>query len=246
MKDYTDPTEASEEEIRKIIQTASTRDNELDFEAFIPPSASESGEAAAVQQDGLVVDRDSLQPGVVRAKVVEDTSYARSISNTGGGYSGDPGSVGIAAIISIVIGVLALICFSLMIFLAMARRRRAATAELAPSSSAYTATSRYTPDNSESNMSDMKATYMEELSPNVSSSSLERREEVVIPMDGHQTIIGSYEEFLDVTPGARPNILQCLPVSPAAVGGEVMRTVEMRDPELAFSPPAPARPGYLT
>ena len=162
----------------------------------------------------------------MRAKVVEDTSYARSIR---------PANVGIAAIISIVIGILATLCFAIMIFLAMRKRRRHATAELAPSSTAYTNTSRYTPDNSSSAMSDMKATYVEELSPNVSSSDL-HPQEVVLPMDGHLTIIGSYEEFLDVPTGARPNILQCLPVSPTMHTETVTRTIEMTDPELAFTP----------
>ena len=126
-------------------------------------------------------------------------------------------------------------CFAIMIFLAMRKRRRHATAELAPSSTAYTNTSRYTPDNSSSAMSDMKATYVEELSPNVSSSDL-HPQEVVLPMDGHLTIIGSYEEFLDVPTGARPNILQCLPVSPTMHTETVTRTIEMTDPELAFTP----------
>ena len=129
---------------------------------------------------------------------MEDLSYARSIRRS---------NVGVAAIISIVIGILASICFAIMILLALRRRRRFASAEVAPSSSAYTNTSRYTPDTSESAISDMKPTYAEELSPNVSSSDL-HHPEVVLQMDGHQTIIGSYEEFLDVPTGARPNIFQ--------------------------------------
>ena len=38
-------------------------------------------------------------------------------------------------------------------------------------------------------------------------------QDVLVPMDGHLTIIGSFEEFLDVPAGARPNLLQGLPVS---------------------------------
>ena len=68
------------------------------------------------------------------------------------------------------------------------------------------------------------------------SSSDIQRHEVVVPMDGHLTIVGSYEEFLDVPTGARPNLLQCLPVSPTMHTETVTRTVEMTDPELAFSP----------
>ena len=83
----------------------------------------------------------------------------------------------------------------------------------------------------------MKPTYMEELSPNVSSFDLQKTD-IVIPMDGHLTIISSYEDFLDVPTGARPNILQSLPVSPhdSFTESSVPRTLEMNDPELAFAP----------
>ena len=119
----------------------------------------------------------------------------------------------------------------------LVRRKRNSAVELAPSSTGgYTNTgSRYSPDNSSADISDMKATYVEELSPNVSSSDI-HPQEVLVPMDGHLTIVGSYEEFLDVPTGARPNLLQCLPVSPTMHTETVTRTVEMTDPELAFSP----------
>ena len=83
----------------------------------------------------------------------------------------------------------------------------------------------------------MKPAYMEELSPNVSSLDLQKTD-VVIPMAGHLTIVGSYEDFLDVPTGARPNLLQSLPVSPLASfsEGSVPPTHEMNDPELAFAP----------
>ena len=208
-----------------------TESNDIDvteneIEQYYPPSDVETNDALNIIQDGNLF-AESFNTGVIRAKVVEDTSYARSIR---------PANVGIAAIISIVIGILATICFAIMILLAMRRRRRHATAELAPSSTAYTNTSRYSPDNSSgSGMSDMKPTYVEELSPNVSSSDI-HRQEVVVPMDGHLTIVGSYEEFLDVPTGARPNLLQCLPVSPTMHAETVTRTIEMTDPELAFTP----------
>ena len=88
-----------------------------------------------------------------------------------------------------------------------------------------------------STITDMKPAYMEELSPNVSSFDLQKTD-VVIPMDGHLTIVGSYEDFLDVPTGARPNLLQSLPVSPLASfsEGSVPPTHEMNDPELAFAP----------
>ena len=205
--------------------TESPEVNEIDDE-IIPPSASEANEGNKIIQDGNLF-AETFNSGVIKAKVVEDLSYARSIQRA---------NVGVAAIISIVIGILASICFAMMIFLALRRRGRYSNEDLAPSSSVYTTTSRYTPDtHSSSALSDMKPTYAEELSPNVSSSDL-HHPEVVLQMDGHQTIIGSYEEFLDVPTGARPNIFQCLPVSPTMHTETVTRTVEMTDPELAFTP----------
>jgi len=214
------------DEVWRVILNASQADNELieTSEVFISPSPAQTNEVQNIIQDGSLF-ADTSNSGVVKAKVVEDTSFARSIR---------PPNVGIAAIISIVIGILALLCFSLMIFLAMARRRRQME-EMAPSTTAYTSTSRYTPEGTSSNISDMKATYIDELSPNVSSSDLQTQD-VVIPMDGHQTIIGSYEDFLDVPTGARPNILQSLPISPTTYTENVPRTHEMTDPELAFTP----------
>ena len=199
-------------------------ENEID--GFFPASESETNEAQNIIQDGNLF-AESFNTGVVKAKVVEDTSYARSIK---------PAHFGVAAILSIVIGVLATLCFSFLIILAMRRKRNSAV-ELAPSSTGgYTNTgSRYSPDNSSADISDMKATYVEELSPNVSSSDI-HPQEVLVPMDGHLTIVGSYEEFLDVPTGARPNLLQCLPVSPTMHTETVTRTVEMTDPELAFTP----------
>eukprot|EP00092_Neocalanus_flemingeri_P053981 GFUD01063549.1.p1 GENE.GFUD01063549.1~~GFUD01063549.1.p1 ORF type:complete len:710 (+),score=164.27 GFUD01063549.1:729-2858(+) len=228
LKDFGEVAETRQEvdDIWRVILTASPKDNELidTSEVFISPSPAQTNEAQNIIQDGSLF-ADTSNSGVVKAKVVEDTSFARSIR---------PPNVGIAAIISIVIGILALICFALMIFLAMARRRRQME-EMAPSTTAYTSTSRYTPEGTSSNISDMKATYIDELSPNVSSSDLQTQD-VVIPMDGHQTIIGSYEDFLDVPTGARPNILQSLPISPTTYTENVPRTHEMTDPELAFTP----------
>ena len=235
MKDFSEVAENRQEvdekrqevdDFWRVILTASPKENELidTSEVFISPSPAQTNEAQNIIQDGSLF-ADTSNSGVVKAKVVEDTSFARSIR---------PPNVGIAAIISIVIGILALLCFALMIFLAMARRRRQME-EMAPSTTAYTSTSRYTPEGTSSNISDMKATYIDELSPNVSSSDLQTQD-VVIPMDGHQTIIGSYEDFLDVPTGARPNILQSLPISPTTYTENVPRTHEMTDPELAFTP----------
>ena len=141
------------DDIWKVILTASPKDNELidTSEVFISPSPAQTNEAQNIIQDGNLF-ADTSNSGVVKAKVVEDTSFARSIR---------PPNVGIAAIISIVIGILALLCFTLMIFLAMARRRRQME-EMAPSTTAYTSTSRYTPEGTSFNINDMKATYIDD------------------------------------------------------------------------------------
>ena len=225
-----------------IVLTASPEDNDIENS-----EPDKTNSTSNIIQDGRIF-ADTSNSGVVKAKVVEDTNFlARSIR--------EQASIGVPAIISIVIGVLALLCFSLMVFLAMARRRRQMEAIGAPSSTGYTSTARYrldkdvsllmflimfllSPDTGNSStITDMKPAYMEELSPNVSSFDLQKTE-VVIPMDGHLTIIGSYEEFLDVPTGARPNLLQSLPVSPLAsfTEGSVPPTQEMNDPELAFAP----------
>jgi len=208
-----------------IVLTASPEDNDIENS-----EPDKTNNTSNIIQDGRIF-ADTSNSGVVKAKVVEDTNFlARSIR--------EQASIGVSAIISIVIGVLALLCFSLMVFLAMARRRRQMEAIGAPSSTGYTSTARYSPDTGNSStITDMKPAYMEELSPNVSSFDLQKTD-VVIPMDGHLTIIGSYEEFLDVPTGARPNLLQSLPVSPLAsfTEGSVPPTQEMNDPELAFAP----------
>ena len=146
---------------------------------------------------------DSLYAGVTNAKVVEDFSYSRSLKS---------GNVGLAIIMSIVIAVLATICFSVMIFLVIWKRRSRATDEIAASSIGTISTSQFSFDNSYDDINEMKATYREELPPNISVSDVQSQD-VLVPMDGHLTIIRSYEEFLDVPAGARPNLLQGLLVS---------------------------------
>jgi hypothetical protein len=219
------PRTTTPDPIWAIVLTASPEDNDIENS-----EPDKTNNTSNIIQDGRIF-ADTSNSGVVKAKVVEDTNFlARSI--------GERASIGVPAIISIVIGVLALLCFSLMVFLAMARRRRQMEAIGAPSSTGYTSTARYSPETGNSStITDMKPTYMEELSPNVSSFDLQKTD-VVIPMDGHLTIVGSYEDFLDVPTGARPNLLQSLPVSPLASfsEGSVPPTHEMNDPELAFAP----------
>jgi len=219
------PRTTTPDPLWEIVLTVSPGDNEI--ESSEPDLTNNTSN---IIQDGRIF-ADTSSSGVVKAKVVEDTNFlARSI--------GQRASIGIAAIISIVIGVLAVICFSLMVFLAMARRRRELEQIGATSSTGYASNSRYSPETANSStITEMKPAYMEELSPNVSSFDLQKSD-VVIPMDGHLTIVSSYEDFLDVPTGARPNLLQTLPVSPLASFSDssIPGTQEMNDPELAFVP----------
>ena len=55
--------------------------------------------------------------------MVEDLNYARSVRDSGGLRGA--GAIGIATITSIAVGVLAVLAFICLVFLALARRRRA-------------------------------------------------------------------------------------------------------------------------
>ena len=113
-----------------LVLTASPVDNNIESS-----EPDKTNNTSNIIQDGRIF-ADTSSSGVVRAKVVEDTNFlARSI--------GERATIGIAAIISIVIGVLAVLCFSLMVFLAMARRRRQMEHIGAPSSTGYASNSRY-------------------------------------------------------------------------------------------------------
>ena len=177
-----------------------TQEEMLNPENFIDQYYSASVADNVIQGGNLFAD--SLYAGVTNAKVVEDFSYSRSLKS---------GNVGLAIIMSIVIAVLATICFSVLIILVIWKRRNRASDEIA-ASSLGTSTSQFSFDNSYDDVNEMKATYREELPPNISVSDVQSQD-VLVPMDGHLTIIGSFEEFLDVPAGARPNLLQGLPVS---------------------------------
>ena len=110
---------------------------------------------------------DSLYAGVTNAKVVEDFSYSRSLKS---------GNVGLAIIMSIVIAVLATICFSVLIILVILKRRNRATDEIAASSIGTISTSQFSFDNSYDDINEMKATYMEELPPNISVSDVQSQD----------------------------------------------------------------------
>ena len=124
------PRTTTPDPIWAIVLTASPEDNNIENS-----EPDKTNNTSNIIQDGRIF-ADPSNSGVVKAKVVEDTNFlARSI--------GERASIGVPAIISIVIGVLALLCFSLMVFLAMARRRRQMEAIGAPSSTGYTSTARY-------------------------------------------------------------------------------------------------------
>ena len=124
------PRTTTPDPIWAIVLTASPEDNDIENS-----EPDKTNNTSNIIQDGRIF-ADTSNSGVVKAKVVEDTNFlARSI--------GERASIGVPAIISIVIGVLAVLCFSLMVFLAMARRRRQMEAIGAPSSTGYTSTARY-------------------------------------------------------------------------------------------------------
>ena len=58
----------------------------------------------------------------LQATVVEDLNYARSVRDSGGR---SVGVIGIATITSIAVGTVAVLAFLCLVFLALARRRRA-------------------------------------------------------------------------------------------------------------------------
>merc|ERR1719282_2005320 len=77
--------EFSTEPIEELgVITGDAAVNEIE-EVFYPPSEFDKNEAQNIIQDGSLF-AESFNAGVVRAKVVEDTSYARSIrpANVGG------------------------------------------------------------------------------------------------------------------------------------------------------------------
>eukprot|EP00095_Tigriopus_kingsejongensis_P010173 maker-scaffold202_size261857-snap-gene-1.20 protein:Tk10173 transcript:maker-scaffold202_size261857-snap-gene-1.20-mRNA-1 annotation:"va5_rhybr ame: full" len=131
---------------------------------------------------------------IVNATVVEDFDYARRIRDS-------KRNLGIATIWSIIVGAISLLLIGLFIFMIIARRRRRSYSTTTPTVSRNTLTG--TP------------IIVDTPSPSVSSvfnSGLHSAEngDPVMPIDGHQTIVTSYEEYM-FAGGARGSIMSSLP-----------------------------------
>ena len=128
---------------------------------------------------------------VVEATVVEDLNYARSVRES------RASSIGIATISSITVGVIALLAFAVIIFMALARRRRrkdeagtASSANMTPTQSRTTFSG--TPIMAET--PSVSGGFADDPLNTTGSSNIDP----VMPIDGHQTIVSSYNEFMAI------------------------------------------------
>ncbi|XP_071749531.1 uncharacterized protein [Lepeophtheirus salmonis] len=136
---------------------------------------------------------------IVEASVVEDLNYARSIRNSRG--------MGIGTIASITIGILVLFGFALLVFFAVARRRRRYLDDgniygiSSPSQSRTTFTDSPLGTVETPSMSELRPSFTDEVPP--STGALSSGNDPVLQIDGHQTIISSYNEFLNLAENAQ-------------------------------------------
>ena len=156
----------------------------------------------------------------MEATVVEDLNYARSVRES-------RASIGIVTISSITVGVIALLAFSIIIFMALARRRRrkdeaagtASSANMTPTQSRTTFSG--TPIMAET--PSVSGGFADDPLNTTGSSNIDP----VMPIDGHQTIISSYNEFMQLGNETRTNIMNSLP-SPqesASSAAELLRSI---------------------
>ena len=140
---------------------------------------------------------------IVEATVVEDFDYARRVRES---QDGSDISIGIATISSITIGLIALLIFGLLIFMAVARRRRR-DAFLTPTTTATTPSqSRTTLSPPLGETPSVSTSYLDDLASGPASL-----EPSVLPIDGHQTIVASYNDFLSVGSPPKSSPIQSLP-----------------------------------
>ncbi len=140
---------------------------------------------------------------IVQATVVEDLNFARSVRDS---------SIGIATISSITVGVIALLGFGLLIFLALARRRRMRRQGTSSMGSPMvTPTQSRTTFSGSPVMGDtpsLSDTYLHD--PINTSSSAGSSLDPVLPIDGHGTIVTSYDDYMSLPENARSNIFSSL------------------------------------
>ena len=222
-------------------------DNEIPL--FIPPLITQDQVEEIL--DSVPVDENRIfdsrlnflgesSVNVVEATVVEDLNYARSVRESAS-------TLGIATISSITVGVIALLAFSVLIIMALARRRRRRKYDTtAASSAAMTPTQSRTTFSGTPIMADTPSVsggFGEDPLNTTGSSTIEP----VVHIDGHQTIISSYNEFMSLPNESRNNIMNNLP-SPTSEGSEtnlVPRTQNLiENSPFLFAPSLPtASPG---
>jgi len=224
-----------------------------------------------VDDDEIVVvdiDKDvfetDLIPGqassadIVQATVVEDLNYARSVRDSG---SRSAGAIGIATITSIAVGTVAVLAFLCLVFLALARRRRAvkdgsedSMSALPVSTPTQSRTTGYSPVPGtpsgvgifppDSHSPSISGTYGETgqtgRSPQSFTSIISdpasdaSNPGPVMPIDGHQTIVSSYNEFMSGNGPSNPHesdIMNSLPPEqpPSTVANQVPRTQHLNE-----------------
>lgn len=156
---------------------------------------------------------------IVEATVVEDLNYARSVRES-------RASIGIVTISSITVGVIALLAFAVIIFMALARRRRRKDEAATASSANMTPTQSRTTFSGTPIMAETPSVsggFADDPLNTTGSSNIDP----VMPIDGHQTIVSSYNEFMALGNETRTNIMNSLP-SPqdsATSAAELLRSI---------------------
>ena len=259
----------------------STDATNLDFDGNSIGTGDYDSEAAAPGTDGLPapfdnrLQQNSILGGgssadIVEATVVEDFDYARRVRDRNSRDGGGSG-IGIATISSITVGIISILIFCLLIFLAVGRRRRRQSEDFVsgttPSQSRTTITGTPVPTSKGGGTTvptatsaggggdtpSMTTTYLDDVLSGPPSSSIQSpptHSEPVLPIDGHQTIVHSYGEFLASSSGGGgggggggaagaggKGILATLPPPPLSSPGSVPGTRDLSDDnEYLFAP----------
>ena len=166
---------------------------------------------------------------IVEATVVEDLNYARSVRES-------RASIGIVTISSITVGVIALLAFAVIIFMALARRRRRKDEAATASSANMTPTQSRTTFSGTPIMAETPSVsggFADDPLNTTGSSNIDP----VMPIDGHQTIVSSYNEFMAMGNETRTNIMNSLP-SPqesATSAAELLRSTSQPSSPIGFA-----------
>ena len=147
-------------------------------------------------------------------------------------------TIGVATISSITVGIIALLGFGLIIFMALARRRRRKYDATAASSANLTPTQSRTTFSGTPVMADTPSVsggaWDDPLNTTGSSSI-----DPVVAIDGHQTIISSYNEFMSIPNDARNNIMHSLPSPQSSLEGGQHAPLSTSTPPLSGGPQNP-------